>query len=64
MDFFTVYIIYSITIDRYYIGCTSNLEARIIRHNQKSKGYTGKVNDWKVVYKEVIQGKATQSLGI
>ena len=34
------------------IGFTSDLESRLIRHNQKSKGFTGNVNDWKVVYTE------------
>ena len=38
--------------NRYYIGYTSNLEERIVRHNQKSKGFTGNINDWKVVYTE------------
>ncbi len=55
---FTVYIIFSITKNRYYIGYTSNLEERIIRHNQKSNGFTGKVNDWKLVYDEKYETKA------
>ena len=42
---FIVYILFSETKNRYYIGYTSNLEERIIRHNQKSKGFTGYVND-------------------
>ncbi|UQD57047.1 GIY-YIG nuclease family protein [Flavobacterium sp. K5-23] len=28
------------------------MEDRIIRHNQKSKRFTGSINDWKVVYLE------------
>jgi putative endonuclease len=51
MDFI-VYILFSETKNRFYIGFTSNLEERLIRHNQKSKGFTGSVNDWKVVYTE------------
>ena len=51
MDYI-VYILFSTSKNRYYIGYTSNLEERIIRHNQKSKGFTGSVNDWKVVYTE------------
>ncbi len=51
MEFF-VYILFSTTKNRYYVGFTSNLEDRLIRHNQKSKGFTGNVNDWKVVYTE------------
>jgi putative endonuclease len=42
---FIVYILFSETKNRYYIGYTSNLEERIIRHNQKSKGFTGNIND-------------------
>ncbi len=33
------------------------MEARIIRHNQKSKGYTGTINDWNVVYQEKHETK-------
>ena len=33
------------------------MEERIIRHNQKSKGYTGTINDWKVVYQEKYETK-------
>jgi putative endonuclease len=54
---FIVYILFSETKKRYYIGYTSNLEERIIRHNQKSKGFTGNVNDWKVVYIEEYETK-------
>jgi len=49
---FIVYILFSQTKNRFYIGFTSNLKERIIRHNQKSKGFTGNVNDWKIVYTE------------
>ena len=49
---FIVYIIYSSLKNKFYIGFTSNLEERIIRHNQKSKGFTGNTNDWKIVYTE------------
>ena len=46
------YIIYSKSINRFYIGATSQLEERIKKHNTNHKGYTGKSNDWKLVYKE------------
>ncbi|MCC9065201.1 GIY-YIG nuclease family protein [Flavobacterium piscisymbiosum] len=35
---FTVYILFSESKNKFYIGFTSNLEDKIIRHNQKSKG--------------------------
>jgi putative endonuclease len=47
-----VYILFSETKNRHYIGFTSNLEQRVIRHNQKSKSFTANVNDRKVVYIE------------
>jgi putative endonuclease len=42
---YLIYILFSEIKNRYYIGFTSNLEERINRHNQKSKGFTGHVND-------------------
>ena len=54
---FYVYILYSVKVDKFYIGYTSNLEERIIRHNQKSKGFTGQLNDWELKYQEVFSSK-------
>ena len=51
MDFI-VYILFSEIKNKYYIGFTSNIEERLKRHNQKSKGFTGAVNDWKLVHTE------------
>ncbi len=56
---YIVYILFSESKNRFYIGYTSNLEERITRHNQKSKGFTGNVNDWKVVYTENYTSKET-----
>ncbi|WP_415776912.1 GIY-YIG nuclease family protein [Flavobacterium gelidilacus] len=49
--------LYSKLKSKFYIGYTSNLEERIIRHNQKSKGFTGSINDWELVYKETFTQK-------
>ncbi len=54
---FIVYILFSETKNKFYIGFTSDLEERLIRHNQKSKGFTGSINDWKVVYQETCETK-------
>jgi len=51
------YIIYSPTADKFYIGHTSDLEERLIKHNAHHNGYTGKCNDWKVVYSEIYLSK-------
>ncbi|MET0945816.1 MAG: GIY-YIG nuclease family protein [Flavobacterium sp.] len=52
---FIVYILFSESKNKFYIGFTSDLVERVIRHNQKSKGFTG--NDWKVVYTENYENK-------
>ena len=52
------YILHSQTLDRYYIGYTSNLADRLKKHNTYHKGFTGRVNDWRVVYKEAYAEKS------
>ena len=55
------YILYSSTLDRYYVGHTcETLPERIRKHNSIHKGYTGKATDWELVYKEQYstQGQA------
>ena len=52
MGDFHFYILHSITLDTYYIGHTSGLNERLRKHNSNHKGFTGKANDWYVVYTE------------
>jgi len=41
------YIIFSPSLNRYYVGATNDdIQERIRRHNSNHKGYTGKANDW------------------
>ena len=54
---FIVYILFSKSKNKFYIGFTSNLDERLVRHNQKSKGFTGNVNDWQIVYTEYYPTK-------
>ena len=52
------YILYSKTLDRFYIGHTcDNLEQRLRRHLSNHKGFTGKVPDWEIVYYETFPDK-------
>jgi putative endonuclease len=54
----TFYILYSINLDRYYIGFTGdNLFERLRRHNTNHKGFTGGIGDWKIVYSETFDTK-------
>ena len=57
MENYIDYILFNKIKNKFYVGFTSNLEERLIRHNQKSKGFTGNVNDWKIVYTEIYNSK-------
>ncbi len=49
---FHVYILYSKSIDQYYIGHTAEINDRLFRHNNSGSKSTKKANDWELFYKE------------
>lgn len=54
----SVYILYSHTLNKYYIGSTERaIEDRLRRHLSDHKGFTGNVKDWKLVYLEETADK-------
>ncbi len=57
MAMFTVYVIQSSNMKRYYIGFTSDLEARLRHHNSGANRSTANRGPWKVIYKEEFQDK-------
>lgn len=60
---FYVYILYSKSIDTYYIGSTSvELKERLQRHLSSHKGFTGRAKDWEVVYFESFENKTVTIL--
>jgi len=56
---FKVYILYSPSINQYYVGHTQNIEDRLYRHNNSGSKSTKKANDWKVVYTETCLDKSS-----
>lgn len=54
---FYVYILYSKNIDKYYIGFTEDLNARIYKHNNKHRGFTASSNDWELKHSEEYNSK-------
>jgi len=54
---YTVYIIYSERIDKYYIGFSSNVQERLCKHNRNSKGFSSSGRPWIMVYSEVFDNK-------
>ena len=51
MNFF-VYIIYSSSLDKYYVGYTFDLKKRLLEHNDGISDFTSKASDWLLKYSE------------
>ncbi len=49
---FYVYILYSMSVDKFYIGQTNDLDKRIIRHNRGYVKSTKSYKPWKLVHFE------------
>jgi putative endonuclease len=50
---FTVYVLYSKSYDKIYIGFTSDLEQRLLSHNELGKkGWTIKFRPWHLIHTE------------
>jgi len=54
---FTLYILYSKSLDRYYVGYTNDLERRIDEHNRKKGKFTDTGIPWKLVHTELYSTK-------
>jgi putative endonuclease len=52
-----VYILYSASIDRYYVGHSENVEQRLVFHLSGESPYTSRASDWKLVYCEEYSNK-------
>ena len=46
------YILFSETLDKYYIGSTKNISNRLEKHLSNHKGFTSKAKDWLLKYQE------------
>jgi len=52
------YVLYSRSLDKFYLGHTADLQERLRKHNTNHKGYTGKANDWELAYHEEFESKS------
>jgi putative endonuclease len=56
---FTVYVLYSVTHSKIYIGFSSDIEKRLFAHNHPSnKGWTKSFQPWTLIYSEVFETKS------
>ncbi|KGE15628.1 excinuclease ABC C subunit domain protein [Sphingobacterium deserti] len=55
---YTVYVIYSSSYNKIYIGYTSDLEGRLLSHNELGrKGWTIAFRPWRLLYTEEYSRK-------
>ncbi len=58
---YSIYILFSLAVNKYYIGFTGDdINERLRRHISKHKGFTSKATDWKIVYTETFTDKKVQ----
>ncbi|MBE7639757.1 GIY-YIG nuclease family protein [Salegentibacter sp. BLCTC] len=50
-----VYILFSESLNGYYIGSTQSIDSRLKKHLQSNKGFTSKAKDWLLVYSETFE---------
>lgn len=57
-EMYTVYILYSQRVDRYYVGYTNDLERRLSEHNRPKGKFTDRGIPWELCYSEVFLEKS------
>jgi putative endonuclease len=54
-----VYILYSMSFDKTYVGFTSDVQGRLLAHNHpKNKGYTKRYQPWEILHSEIYKTKS------
>lgn len=62
MEMFYTYILFSFKFEKIYIGQTSDLDARIIYHNEIAiNSFTSKFRPWTIIYSEEF-GSRSQAM--
>ena len=51
------YIIYSKSLDKYYVGHSKDVKLRLERHNTGWSRFTSKATDWELKYTEIYNTK-------
>ena len=55
---FYIYILYSSSLDQYYVGHTENVADRIFRHTNSGSKSTKKAKDWVLKYTEEFDSRS------
>ena len=54
---FTLYIIYSTHLNKYYVGYSEDVQKRLAEHNSGISDFTSKTNDWQLKYTEIFANR-------
>jgi len=54
---FIVYVLFSEKFSKHYTGYSSNIEERLLSHNQLGKDWTAKYRPWKLIYTKEFNSK-------
>ena len=54
-----LYILYSVSGNRYYVGSSDNPSRRIVFHNTLEKGFTSRYRPWKIVLTKEFADKSS-----
>ena len=57
MQKYYLYILFSDSIDRYYIGTSHDPNMRLQYHNNSNKGWTKRGRPWKLVFSKEFENK-------
>lgn len=57
MEHYFLYIIYSESLDQYYIGISNDPARRLNYHNTGPKGWTKRGRPWKLVFQKEFESK-------
>jgi putative endonuclease len=57
MNKFYMYIVYSLKLDKFYIGSTNNLERRLQDHNRGKTAFAKQGMPWELKYYEEFKSK-------
>ena len=56
-EMYIVYVLISESFNKTYIGYTSDLDRRMLEHNETGKGYTKRFRPWKILFAEYYPTK-------
>jgi len=55
---YTVYALYSESLDLIYVGQTNNIVKRLLDHKKGYSKYTSRSKDWKIFYSEIKETRS------